>query len=402
MAISSTYYLNGPSLGSATAVFTNAALTVCAANGFYSDGVIVREQVSCVLVPQQTCPSCSIVCGGTISASGNQGVYYLNINLGAPTGAVIVEFEPLSVPDGISALFNSVIYNGLSSPTDGWLQGTASLPTYVGDTTFDCGIVAGSPYTLNEFQYNGTTFAPLGTIENVSVAAGQMQLTASAPGNCVMVIPKTAASPSILNLTFIGPCSGTVFNVSVLCPAALTSFSSSTINVSSAAACSATITQTYYVAHVNGAGGTLGLYDLVFSDVNGQFKLNAGYYQTNDAGTNEWYQVDANGVIIAFGDCLYSQFIIYFDVATSPNTYGWGSSAAACAATGNPLTVYINGLAADLNDVDSQGLALYIDVLYVTPLNGNNTWYKTVSAPSSGESFQVDASGFISAFGAPC
>ena len=402
MAISSTYYLNGPSLGSATAVFTNAALTVCAANGFYSDGVIVREQVSCVLVPQQTCPSCSIVCGGTISASGNQGVYYLNINLGAPTGAIIVKFEPQSVPDGISALFNSVIYNGLSSPSFGWRQGTASLPTYVGDTTFDCGIVAGSPYILNEFQYNGTTFAPLGTTENVSVAAGQMQLTASAPGNCVMVIPKTAASPSILNLTFIGPCSGTVFNVSVLCPAALTSFSSSTINVSSAAACSATINQTYYVAHVNGAGGTLGLYDLVFSDVNGQFKLNAGYYQTNDAGTNEWYQVDANGVIIAFGDCLYSQFIIYFDASTSPNTYGWGSPAAACAATGNPLTVYINGLAADLNDVDSQGLALYMDVLYVTPLNGNNTWYKTVQPPSSGESFQVDALGFISAFGAPC
>lgn len=402
MAISSTYYLNGPSLGSATAVFTNAALTVCAADGFYSDGVIVREQVSCVLVPQQTCPSCSIVCGGTISASGNQGVYYLNVNLGAPTGAVIVEFEPLSVPDGISALFNSVIYNGLSSPTDGWLQGTASLPTYVGDTTFDCGIVAGSPYTLDEFQYNGTTFGALGTTENVSVAAGQMQLTASAPGNCIMVIPKTASSPSILNLTFIGPCSGTVFNVSVLCPAALTSFSSSTINVSSAAACSATINQTYYVAHVNGAGGTLGLYDLVFSDVNGQFKLNAGYYQTNDAGTNEWFQVDANGVIIAFGDCLYSQFTIYFDVTTSPNTYGWASPAAACAATGNALLVYINGLAADLNDVDSQGLALYMDVLYATPLNGNNTWYKTVSAPSSGESFQVDASGFISAFGAPC
>ena len=89
-------------------------------------------------------------------------------------------------------------------------------------------------------------------------------------------------------------------------------------------------------------------------------------------------------------------------MSTSPNTYGWGSSAAACLGTGTPLTVYINGLAADLNDVDSQGLALYMDVLYVTPLNGNNTWYKTVQPPSSGESFQVDALGFISAFGAPC
>ena len=305
MAISSTYYLNGPSLGSATAVFTNAALTVCAANGFYSDGVIVREQVSCVLVPQQTCPSCSIVCGGTISANGNQGVYYLNVNLGAPTGAVIVEFDPQSVPDGISALFNSVIYNGLSSPTDGWLQGTAGLPTYIGSQSAACssGIVAGSPYPLDEFQYNGTTFAPLGTIETVSIGAGQMQLTPTAPGNCVMVIPKITASPSILNLTFIGPCTGTIFDISVACPAALPSFDSSTMHATSALACAGTINQPYYVAHVNGSAGTLGLFDLVFSDVNGQFKLNAGYYQTNDAGANNWYEVDANGAIITFGVC---------------------------------------------------------------------------------------------------
>lgn len=57
MAISSTYYLNAPSLGSATAVFTNASLTTFAANGFYSDGVISRQQVSGVLLPQQNCTS---------------------------------------------------------------------------------------------------------------------------------------------------------------------------------------------------------------------------------------------------------------------------------------------------------------------------------------------------------
>jgi hypothetical protein len=58
MATSSVYYLNAPSLGSATAVFTNSTLATCAADGFYSDGVIVREQVGCVLLPQQTCPTC--------------------------------------------------------------------------------------------------------------------------------------------------------------------------------------------------------------------------------------------------------------------------------------------------------------------------------------------------------
>ena len=99
MATSSTYYLNAPSLGSATSVFTNADLTVLAADGFYSDGVIVREQISGLLVAQQTCPACATPCGGSISASGQQGIYYLNIDLGTDIGAVVVTFNPASVPD---------------------------------------------------------------------------------------------------------------------------------------------------------------------------------------------------------------------------------------------------------------------------------------------------------------
>ena len=405
MATSGTFYLDAPSLSTATVVYSNAALTTVAANGFYSDGSIVREQVSGVLLPSVTCPSCSIPCGPTISVNSSQGVYYLNTNLGSPTGAVIVRFNTTSVPDGIKAVYNSVVYNGLSSPSFGWRQGTAGLTTYLGSLSDACssGIVAGSPYTLSEFQYNGTTFAPLGTLETVSIASGQMQLTASAPGNCVMVIPKTTATPNILDLTLIGPCVSTVFSISVSCPAALPSFASSTVNVDSTAACADAIDQTYYVAYVNGAAGVLGLYDLVFSDANGQFKLAAGYYKTTAAGTNEWFQVDANGVIIAFGDCLYDQFTVYFDVTTAPNTYGWGSSSAACAGTGTPLTVYITGSATDLfNAVVTQGKSLYTNVGLTTLLNGNNTWYKTVSAPASGQSFLVDGVGATSSWGGPC
>jgi hypothetical protein len=404
MATSSTYYLDAPSLSSATVVYSNAALTTVAPNGFYSDGAIVREQVSGVLLPQQTCPSCSVPCGGTINANGTQGVYYLNTNLGSPTGAVIIRFNPTSVPEGIKVVYNSIVYNGLSSPSFGWRKGTAGLPTYLGSSSDPCssGIVAGSPYTLNEFQYNGTTFAPLGTVETVSVASGQMQLTASAPGNCVMVIPKTAASPSILNLTFVGPCTGAVFSISVSCPAALPSFASSTVNVGSATACADTIDQTYYVAYVNGGAGVLGLYDLVFSDANGQSKLAAGYYKTTAAGANNWFQVDANGVIIAFGNCTSNTFTVYFDVATNPNTYGWGSSSAACAGTGTPLTVYITGTEPSLYDVFLAGKVLYTNVGLTTPLNGNNTHYKTVAAPASGQTLLIDGVGVISTFGGTC
>jgi hypothetical protein len=58
MPLPQTFYVNGVSLGSATAVFLDPNLTVCAPNGYYSDGTIVRQQVDCVLLPQQTCPNC--------------------------------------------------------------------------------------------------------------------------------------------------------------------------------------------------------------------------------------------------------------------------------------------------------------------------------------------------------
>lgn len=403
MATSGTFYLDAPSLSTATVIYSNAALTTVAPNGYYSDGSISRQQLGGVLLPPVTCPSCSVACGGTINASGAQGIYYLSVNLGSATGAVMIRFNPQTVPDGILAVYDGDIYNGVSSPTFGWLQGTAGLPTYIGAASGDCGIVAGSPYTLNEFQYNGSTFAALGTTTSVSVLSGQLDFTASAPGNTIMVIPKTAAAPSILDLTLIGPCTATVFDILVSCPAALPSFASSTVNVNSTAACAATVNQTYYVAYVSGGSGVLGLHDLVFSDANGEFKLSAGYYKTTAAGTNEWFQVDANGVIISFGDCLFNQFTIYFDSSTSPNTYGWGSSAAACAGTGTPLTVYITGSALDLYDaVVTQGKALYTNVGLTTLLNGNNTWYKTVSAPASGQSFLVDGVGATSTWGGPC
>lgn len=96
-------------------------------------------------------------------------------------------------------------------------------------------------------------------------------------------------------------------------------------------------------------------------------------------------------------------FTIFFDVTTSPNTQGWSNSSAACAGTGTPLTVYIIGTATSLYDaVVTQGKALYTNSTTTTLLNGNNTWYKTVSAPASGQSFQVGTTGDTSSWGGPC
>lgn len=298
-----TYYIDTNDFTTATSIWTNSNLTVKAGDGFYQKDGFYRQMSGGELLSSTICPECAIPCGGTISASGGQGIYYLDTDLGTDLGAVIIEFNPFGIPDGILATYNSVNYNGVSSPLYGWLQGSTGLATYIGATGDDCGIVAGSPYDLDEYEYDGTTFVSLGTQANVSITSGQIQFTGLGPGNTIMVIPKTSVSPSLLNLSFIGACSGTAFNISVSCPAALTSFASSAVNVDSASACSASPTQTYYVAYVTGSEGVLGLYDLVFSDPNGQFKLGLGYYKTTAAGTDDWYQVNANGVIIAFGTC---------------------------------------------------------------------------------------------------
>jgi len=89
-------------------------------------------------------------------------------------------------------------------------------------------------------------------------------------------------------------------------------------------------------------------------------------------------------------------------LTTAPNTYGWASSLAACAGTGTPLTVYIVGTEASLYDVFLAGKVLYTDAGLTTPLDGNNTWFKTVSAPALGESFLLDGVGVISNWGGPC
>jgi len=312
MATSSSYYLNAPSLGSATAVFTDEALSVCAADGFYSDGVIVREQVDCVLLPQQTCPSCATPCGTTINASGGQGIYLLDLETGttvSDVGAVIVRFDPYGVPDGIRATLGSNVYNKLTSPVDGLHQSSNSgALTFVGQVSADCGISGTTYPALTEFSYNGTTFVATGNTQSVTVAAGDVSLGSSAPGSTMMVIPKLTPSPSIINFEVVGPCSGTAWAMSVACPVLLTGFSSSVVASTSDAACELEETTTYYNASLANTPGTVGLYDLVFADAYGNSPLSAGFYYAAGSitGGNEWFEVGSSGVVIALGMCAVS------------------------------------------------------------------------------------------------
>jgi hypothetical protein len=141
MATSGNYYLNGPTLASATKIFTDSDLTICAADGWYSDGQISREQKSCSLLPQQICNSCLAGCDENIDAGGNSGIYKLSFSTGGAIGALIVYFNPQSVPDGLRAIYDSVVYNKVTSITYGSLKSNNSSNfTFLGSASSDCNI----------------------------------------------------------------------------------------------------------------------------------------------------------------------------------------------------------------------------------------------------------------------
>lgn len=297
------HYLNGTTLENSTTVFDNAALTIISADGFYADGSgISREQVSGILGPIQNCPECLTPCGSPIgTGSLNNGVYELNVDLGATLGAVIVKFTPVVIPDGIRATYNGVLYNKLSSPVDGYHGSTVSGGyTYLG--TANACLSAGTTYSnLIKYKYkNGVGFQNTGTTTSVTPQAGEISLSGSDPGVCVMVIPKVAASPNNINIDIVGTCSSTAFTVEVECPVLLGAYASSIVAASSTAACGSTVGSTFYNAPVSGTAGNPAINDWVFSDAYGSNVLAQGFYKISG---NQYIQVDANGVIIAKTNC---------------------------------------------------------------------------------------------------
>lgn len=306
MPIPQYLYLNAPTLSQATAVFYDAALTLCAADGYYSDGTVVRQQVGCVLLPVESCSDCGLPCssiGGVDTSTSGSNIFILNADTGTTSsdvGAIIVRFNAPGTVSGIIATFNSITHSRVSSENYGYLAGTTGLPIFVGPASGDCGI-AGSTYTLPEYAYDGTSYVSIGTTDTFSVlAVGQVQTTATAPGWCTMVIPKLTPTPSAINVTIYSPCPDSLTELEIFCPELLKQFTASSVQEEILDSfCDLPTTTPYYVANVNGSGSYLGLYDMVFYDAYGQYPMNDGYYKTNYLSSPmDTIQVQ-NGVIIA-------------------------------------------------------------------------------------------------------
>lgn len=327
-----TFYLDGTTLANSTAVYSDVDLTTLADDGFYSDGVIYREQVSGVLLPAVTCSDCNppIACTNIPTfPPGQGGRYPFSVNVGETAtdiGAIVISFHTGVAPDGIRVTYDSVVYNGLSSnssTTGGWKKGTSGNYTFLGSTiaytsnppntapqVCSQDMINNVPYTIARDNYvlNTTTnqWVADGTSTNVSIAAGDLKFevnpdmsTAPKTWN-TMVIPKLNATPSVVDVEIVSTCASTGWDFEIECPTSLPSLStSSTFAGDSTTACGLTIDGTTYRAGSRDTGSTLRLWDLVFNNSNGTQKKLAGFYRYSGG----WFQVDSNGVVVDMNVC---------------------------------------------------------------------------------------------------
>jgi len=361
MATLGIYYFDGTSFSFATAVYTDVALTTLAADGFYSNESTVRQQLNGVLLNAQPCGSCAVDCGSGVSANVSaNGWFDATVNLANSTGATVIYcYLTSSVPDGIIVNYNSVNYNRLTSKYNhssvtlvdaagtqvdyaGINNQNTGLPTYVGNQ--NAGLI-GSYTTVPEYLFSAAsnTYVSQGTSRDFSVVNNQVGFAtdSSTPTSSpvfTMVVPKTLAAVTTVNIQFFAPMSGTVFNWQIACPAALPSFSGSTLQSNITCASN---TATYYF--VRNAVGTSIPYtvdtniipeigNFVFTDVNGGTYL-------NDTNTLQYIIVNnstalgiRNGVVISSAACTgggggglisYSTSVLYPNlVAVICNQFG--------------------------------------------------------------------------------
>jgi hypothetical protein len=305
MALLGNYFIDSPTLAGATTVFTNSAMVTPAADGWYSDGTTVREQVAGILGIIQVCPSCSFPCGTGINAVATQGIYSVTFDATAAVGCTILYFDPQDIPDGIRVSYFGDTYNHLTSITEGYLASASPTNyTYLGLTASDCGIAAtlgGVGYAAqNEYDWNGASFDLVGITGIVTGVATDVNLTTPTPGYCTLYIPKNAIAPQEMTIEVFSPCGGSSWDVEINCPILLTSCPTS----ESGGECSSLYPHNYYnVPNRGGVAGEPAVNEFYVLDAVGNSRVPAGNYTINPPSGQWQIVVDANGIITSLVAC---------------------------------------------------------------------------------------------------
>tara|TARA_R100000935_G_scaffold55678_1_gene85870 strand:+ start:9616 stop:10974 length:1359 start_codon:yes stop_codon:yes gene_type:complete len=355
MATYGQYYYDGLDFLTCTNIYTDAALTIVAADGWYSQGGNFREMVNSVLLAAQPCSDCSIPCGAVITASGNTGIYKATFSFGTQTGAAVINFNAGNnsnpVPDKLTWTFDGVSASEYSSLLGGYLQG------YIGGygraatdclccATCDVNLygVDGLSQTLGSdgvsnpnqpvFVYQSGAFSASGALQNIPAwggnstgdqtlndCSGPLPTIPFASYNATMVVPVPVGSTDTsVDIEISAPCSNTFFSFAVNCPTLLTGFTATAESGSIGVACLASKNTTIYHVGVNTLGNSvisptiaatpdteMGLHDWVFTDAYGVTQLPAGVYAINNiiGGLikNQSIVVSTDGIITSIADC---------------------------------------------------------------------------------------------------
>lgn len=322
MAIFGTYYIDGPTLATAVAVYSDALMTTPAPDGYYSDGTIVRQQVAGILISTAPCPSCIPPCDYSIVHQGTQGIYTSSYNMGTNTGCIVIYFNPSNIPNGIRVKRGAFTYNRLTCEADGFHGSpTAGSFTYVGNTLYDCNIgttLDGGGYSgLAEYIYSlaVSNFVNIGSAGVVTGTSADVSLsTALNPQFCTLYLPKTASSAFNIDVEIFRPCvANDDFEIQVNCPVLLTGVPTSDsypVGSDDNTLCNTvgTYPNTYYnVPNYGGVAGCPVIHEFYVQDPYGNVKVPAGKYKIpaniscgKDA---QILTVDSNGVIVDAYEC---------------------------------------------------------------------------------------------------
>jgi len=415
MGVLGTYCFDGLNFSQASALFSDASLSVLADDGYYSQGGIVRQQLNGVLLKANACGSCSISCGNGVSVSISQnGFFDINFDVGNSIGAVVAYFYMgTSIADGVIANYDSNNYNRLTAKgNDGTIlidgsganvdyagignQNTGD-PTYVGSNSSNIirsytntNTTPGqcSPGDAPEnYSYSGSSYVAQGTLNPLTVTNEMCGRASSGSPVFTIVIPKTNLTINSLNLKISAPACGTFFSYELDCPISLPSFSSS--NASLTTDCDTTQNQTFYfVRNAVGTGTPFTLDtntipevgNFVFIDENGGTYLNDNsdilYYVTGTTSIGV-----RNGVVISSQQCENN--------SSDPKTMGPTSTSRneACSTTTTPNTAYF------LNNIVAEGVTVFSDSNLNTPFVGDSGFYKLEDGKD--KAIQIDSSGEI-------
>jgi len=344
MATLGTYCFDGVNFSSATSLYTDSSLSTLAPDGYYGQGLIVRQQLNGILLNAQPCSACLVPCGSGLSASINNqnGVFDANIDLANDTGAVVIRFfMGSSIPDGVDVTWNGTHYNRLTAADnhngvtliDGagvqvdyagiFNQGTG-LPTYVGNQ--NANLLANSPYNSagscptqgtspSNFSLVSGTYVDQGTNQNVTIASNAIGY-ASDPDSPVftMVVPKTSVTPTVLGLQIFAPLCGTAFNWEIDCPVALPSFTGSPLQ--GGVGCFTPNTTYYFVRNATGTTVPYTVRTNALPEIgNFVFTASDGSAYLNDTNTLQYVIIGdpgpsgttalgiRNGVVVSSGPC---------------------------------------------------------------------------------------------------